>query len=115
MPEVNGKHYRSFSAGISANRGGEGSKTQGDGKLEDEGSKGKKAVLVTDKGDGGFSTKTKHEDGRITHEDHDSADEMKAHMDTHFGGGEEDQENGSEAEDMDEYEGGDALSSLKGR
>lgn len=113
MPTVNGKYARSFSQGISHAKDSqtEGKQSEPDKSEPTEGMGKGKGMVIQEKG-GKLHTKTKHEDGTVTNEEHGSPAEMKAHVDSHFPEGDQ-AEQDTDQDDQMEYGGG-ALASVKG-
>jgi len=106
MPQVNGNHYRSFGQGYAAEKskmGKEPEEKQGEASDKARGS----VVHVKHHGKGKFSVK--HEGGSMTQ--HESPEDMHAHLDEHFHTGAQGSEEGMEDGD----EGGEhALKSILG-
>jgi hypothetical protein len=104
MPQMNGKHYRSFSQAAGA------AKEPSNQSVQEKPADGGSIAHVKHHGGGKFSVK--HDDGTITK--HDSAEDLHAHLDEHFGV--QDEPTGDEG--MEDYEGegdsGEALKSILG-
>lgn len=121
MPLVNGNHYRSFGQGYRAEKEKGSMKSEPSSPAEGDMAEGGSGSVMHVKhmGGGKFKTISEHHDGSKTQEEHDSPEELHAHMDGHFGteGGEdayEGKENPHGGED-DLAEGDeDALGSILG-
>jgi hypothetical protein len=109
MPQVNGKPYRTFGQGYAAEK----AKSNEVGAPEDKG--GQKGSIAHVKHLGGGKFKVKHDDGQTS--EHDSAEEMHAHLDQHFGMNDsegQDDSTDSYDDDDDGDEGSEALKSILG-
>lgn len=115
MPQMNGQHFRSFSQAAHAMPKQGASEGEESGGEEPKMEGGGRAMMVTEHGDGAYSTKSRDKEGKVTKKKHANKQEMMDHMDSHFGGnegGEEDHE--SEGEGYGEMDGGNAMKSILG-
>jgi hypothetical protein len=117
MPEVNGKHYRSFGQGYAAEKGKSAESAPAKDHSEPDGDEGGgygDEIHVKHVGGGRFETKSKNSAGKITKESHDSEAELHDHMSKHFGLSEQGSDDDSGMSDGDGDEGMDALNSILG-
>lgn len=113
MPQVNGKHYRSFGQGYAAEKGKQASDRPEakDAKTSEDGKEGKGSTVQV-KHMGGGKFKVKHADGSVT--DHESAEDMHSHLDEHFGIHDSEGHEGEPAEEYGDESGGMGLESILG-
>lgn len=119
MPMVDGKYARTFGTGYAAAKAAkqppELSEDRSDEAHEDaEGREGSGSEMhVKHTGGGRYETKSKHHDGSVTKENHESEDELHEHMASHFGSHEDSSEDEQQQGEGNEDEaGGDALKSI---
>lgn len=88
MPEVNGKRYRTFGQGYNKEKApAEGTPQMGNPEPDgdEQGDESNREMQIKELGGGKYETKSKHEDGKVTREQHESGEALKDHMDSHFG------------------------------
>jgi hypothetical protein len=113
MPQVNGNNYRTFGQGYGAEKAkmAAGSKDREVGSSDDKGGQKGSVMHVKHLGGGKFSAKS--DSGEVTQ--HDSADELHAHMAQHFGlNASEGNEDSEDSYDDDGDEGSEVLKSILG-
>lgn len=122
MPEVNGKRYRTFGQGYAQETGAkkDALKPKPEPEAGSEGGEPKREMQIKELGGGRFQTKTKHEDGKVTREEHESPEELQGHVQSHFDLENEDQDQDNESgealghDEGSEHGGADAIHSILG-
>lgn len=116
MPQVNGNHYRTFGMGYSAEKAKSQPPEMGEAPSDEAHSESDGAEMhIKSMPDGSFETKSKrkgekHDVHSAQPEKHESEEELKEHVGSHFGGDSHEPE--EHQGDGDEEEGGNALKSI---